>query len=40
MELTLMTPEGFEKLKHELDELKGNGRQDASKAIAEARAKW
>ena len=39
MELTLMTPEGFEKLKHELDELKGNGRQDASKAIAEAREK-
>lgn len=34
-----MTPEGFEKLKHELDELKGNGRQDASKAIAEAREK-
>lgn len=34
-----MTPEGFEKLKHELDELKGNGRQDAAKAIAEAREK-
>ncbi|MGB3530222.1 MAG: transcription elongation factor GreA [Saprospiraceae bacterium] len=39
MELTLMTPEGFEKLKHELDELKGNGRPEASKAIAEAREK-
>jgi transcription elongation factor GreA len=39
MEFTLMSPEGFEKLKSELDELKGNGRRDIAKAIAEAREK-
>ncbi|MEP7267462.1 MAG: transcription elongation factor GreA [Saprospiraceae bacterium] len=39
MELTLMTPEGYEKVRAELDELKGTGRRDAAKAIAEAREK-
>jgi transcription elongation factor GreA len=39
MEFTLMSPEGFERLKSELDELKGNGRRDIAKAIAEAREK-
>lgn len=34
-----MTQEGFNKLKSELDELKTQGRQDAAKAIAEAREK-
>lgn len=39
MELTLMTAEGYERLKAELDDLKGRGRQEASRAIAEAREK-
>lgn len=39
MELALMTQEGFNKVKAELDELKGNGRRDIAKAIAEAREK-
>ncbi|HNR09091.1 MAG TPA: transcription elongation factor GreA [Saprospiraceae bacterium] len=39
MELTLMTSEGFAKVKAELDELKGNGRREAARAIAEAREK-
>jgi transcription elongation factor GreA len=39
MELTLMTQEGYKKAKSELDELKGNGRRDIAKAIAEAREK-
>ena len=34
-----MTQEGFNKLKAELEELKTTGRQDAAKAIAEAREK-
>ncbi len=34
-----MTAEGFEKLRNELDELKGNGRRDIARAIAEAREK-
>ncbi len=34
-----MTQEGFDKLKGELEELKTTGRQDAAKAIAEAREK-
>ncbi len=34
-----LTQEGYDKLKAELDELKTNGRNDAAKAIAEAREK-
>lgn len=34
-----MTQEGFDKLKNELETLKTEGRQDAAKAIAEAREK-
>lgn len=34
-----MTQDGFDKLKAELDQLKTTGRQDAAKAIAEAREK-
>ncbi len=34
-----MTQEGYDRLKSELDELKTEGRQDAAKAIAEAREK-
>ncbi len=34
-----MTQEGYDKLKAELEELKTTGRQDAAKAIAEAREK-
>lgn len=34
-----MTQDGFDKLKAELEELKTKGRQDAAKAIAEAREK-
>ena len=34
-----MTQEGFDKLKAELEDLKTTGRQDAAKAIAEAREK-
>ena len=32
-----MTQEGYEKLRAELDELKTKGRDEAAKAIAEAR---
>jgi transcription elongation factor GreA len=39
MELTLMTAEGYERLKAELDDLKSRGRQEAARAIAEAREK-
>jgi transcription elongation factor GreA len=39
MELTLMTAEGYERLKTELDDLKSNGRREAARAIAEAREK-
>ncbi len=34
-----LTQEGHDRLKAELDELKSNGRQEASRAIAEAREK-
>ena len=34
-----MTQEGYDKLRHELDELKSTGRSEAAKAIAEAREK-
>lgn len=34
-----MTQEGLDKLRNELDELKSNGRQEAARAIAEARDK-
>jgi len=34
-----MTQEGFDHLKQKLDDLKSNGRQEAAKAIAEARDK-
>jgi transcription elongation factor GreA len=34
-----MTHEGYEKLKTDLDQLKSKGREDAAKAIAEAREK-
>jgi transcription elongation factor GreA len=34
-----LTPEGYEKLKHELEELKTTGREEVAKAIAEAREK-
>ena len=37
--ITYMTQEGFDKLKSELEELKTKGREDVSKAIAEARDK-
>lgn len=37
--LNYMTQEGYDRLKHELDHLKTTGRQDAAKAIAEAREK-
>ncbi len=36
---TYLTQEGHDKLKGELDELKTNGRQEAARAIAEARDK-
>ena len=36
---TYLTQEGHDRLKGELDELKTNGRQDAARAIAEARDK-
>lgn len=39
MSIQWMTPEGYEKLKAELDELKTTGRAEAAKAIAEAREK-
>ena len=34
-----MTQEGYDKIKHELDQLKSTGRQEVAKAIAEAREK-
>lgn len=37
--ISYMTREGYDRLRAELDELKTNGRQDAAKAIAEAREK-
>lgn len=37
--LNYMTQEGYDKLKHELDQLKTNGRLEAARAIAEAREK-
>ncbi len=37
--ISYMTPEGYEKLKITLEELKTKGRDDVSKAIAEAREK-
>ncbi|MEP7195560.1 MAG: transcription elongation factor GreA [Saprospiraceae bacterium] len=37
--INYLTQEGFDHLKKELDKLKINGRQEASKAIAEAREK-
>lgn len=36
---TYLTQEGFDKLTAELDDLKSNGRQEAARAIAEARDK-
>ena len=39
MSIQWMTPEGYEKLKAELDELKSTGRAEAAQAIAEAREK-
>jgi transcription elongation factor GreA len=36
---TYLTQEGMDKLNAELDELKSTGRQEAAKAIAEARDK-
>ena len=38
-EFTYMTQEGFDRLNAELEEMKGNGRQTISAAIAEAREK-
>lgn len=38
MAYTYLTQGGFDKIKTELDELKSNGRQEAARAIAEARA--
>jgi transcription elongation factor GreA len=37
--VTYFTPEGFERLSKELEELKSTGREEAAKAIAEAREK-
>jgi len=37
--ISYMTKEGFEKLKREIDHLKTKGRDEAAKAIAEAREK-
>jgi len=37
--ISYMTPEGYEKLKSELEELKSKGRENVAKAIAEAREK-
>jgi len=39
MAISYLTPEGYEKLKNELDHLKTKGREDVAKAIAEARDK-
>ncbi len=38
-EIHYMTQEGFDQLKQKLDDLKSNGRQEAARAIAEARDK-
>lgn len=38
-EIQYMTQEGYNRLKEELEELRSNGRREASKAIAEARDK-
>ncbi|HKK78243.1 MAG TPA: transcription elongation factor GreA [Phaeodactylibacter sp.] len=38
-DINYLTPEGYKKLKEELDELKGKGRSEAAAAIAEAREK-
>jgi len=35
---TYLTQGGYDKLRSDLDELKGNGRQEAARAIAEARS--
>lgn len=39
MSVTYLTQEGYDKVRLELDELKTNGRQEAARAIAEAREK-
>jgi len=39
MAISYLTPEGYEKLKNELEHLKTKGREEVSKAIAEARDK-
>lgn len=39
MSVSYMTQDGYDKLKSELEELKTKGRDDAAKAIAEAREK-
>ncbi len=39
MSISYLTPEGYEKLKNELEHLKTKGREEVSKAIAEARDK-
>jgi transcription elongation factor GreA len=39
MSVSYMTPEGYEKLKSDLELLKTRGREDVAKAIAEAREK-
>lgn len=38
-QVSYMTQEGYDKIKHELDQLKSTGRQEVAKAIAEAREK-
>ncbi len=39
MAISYLTPEGYEKLKNELEHLKTKGREEVAKAIAEARDK-
>lgn len=39
MSVSYLTPEGYERLKSELEELKTKGREEVAKAIAEAREK-
>ena len=39
MSVSYLTPEGYEKLKNELEHLKTKGREEVAKAIAEAREK-
>ena len=39
MAVSYLTPEGYEKLKNELEHLKTKGREEVAKAIAEARDK-